>query len=115
MGLLYQDDLVIVKQTFFGSWRVVNRLSGATIAPEMFLQERVGLTWPRVRRFPGIDPNHRRFAEDVLMQTFALASLYPNGPMAEMLKETEPPELAAAMVIEAADRLQLLGIRQHPT
>lgn len=111
MAILYEDDLFIVKQNFFGPWRVVNKTTGATIAPELHLQEKIGLTWPKIRSNRQADKNLKRFAEDVMMQTFALASVHPKGEAGRLIAETGPDALAFAFLNEAIERLRLVGIR----
>lgn len=111
MGVLYQDDLFVVKQSFFGAWRVTIRENGVTIAPDLRLQEQVGFVWPKIRHRKDVDPNLRRFAEDVMFQTFAIAAIDPNGEAGLLFIQSGAEAIAHAMIIEAGERLKFAGIR----
>lgn len=113
MAILYQDDLFVVKQSFFGSWRVTIRENGVTIAPDLRLQEQVGLVWPKIRQRKDIDPNLRRFAEDVMFQIFAIAAIDPKGEAGLLFSQTGADAIAHSMVVEAGERLKFAGIRPN--
>ena len=109
MPVLYEDELFIVKQSWLGPWRVVNKSSGATIAPELILQEKVGLVWPKIRGNRELEPRFRRFCEDVMMQSFAIAAIEPRGPLAQMFEMLDPKEIAEAMIEEGLARMRILS------
>lgn len=109
MPVIYEDALFIVKQGWLGPWRVVSKQTGATIAPDQQLKIKVGLTWPKIRRNRELEPRFRRFAEDVLMQSFAVAAVEPRSPMAMMFVLSSPEELAAMIVEEAKERVKLIS------
>jgi hypothetical protein len=107
--VFYEDDLMQVKQSWWGPWRVVNKATGATIAPEVILQERMGFAWKKIRTNKELEPGFRRFCEDVLMQTFGLAAMEPNSMVGFMFAQSEPDDLAASMVQEAIERIKLIS------
>ena len=104
MGVIYEDQLFTVKQGWLGPWRVVDKTSGATIAPELILQEKIGLVWPKIRQNKNLTADFRRFAEQVLMQTFAVAAIEPNGPMGKLFSQSSPDAIAFAVINEAQAR-----------
>lgn len=107
--IFYEDALMQVKQTWWGPWRVVNKSTGATIAPELILQERMGFVWKKIRTNRDLEPGFRKFCEDVLMQTFGLAAMEPNSMVGFMFAQTEPDRLAASIIEEAIERIKLLN------
>lgn len=109
MPVIYDDELFTVKQGWFGPWRVVNKSTGATIAPELILQEKVGLVWPRIRGNQDLEPRFRRFCEDVMFQLFAIAAIYPNDEMGNLFTTAPPAEIAAIMIEEATKRVRLIS------
>ncbi len=106
MPILFENDFIQVKQRFiFGSWRVVNKRSGATITPERFLMEKVGLTWPKIRLRKDIDDELRRTAENYMFFSFGMASIEPNGPVALVFRKEPPEDLAIAIILQAQAEL----------
>lgn len=108
MPVLYEDTFFVVKQSWFGPWRVVDKSTGATIAPELILQEKLGLTWPLIRRNRLLPKDFCRYAEGVLMQTFAKAALRPSEELGLLFAKSSPGALAAGMIAEAETRLASL-------
>jgi hypothetical protein len=101
MPKVFENDILIVKQGWIGPWRVVDKRSGATVAPDMDLKVKLGLTWPKVRRRHGVPPDLRLAAENYMFFSFGLAAIQPNGPVADLFRATEPDELADAIYLQA--------------
>lgn len=110
MPVIYEDSLFIVRQSWFGPWRVVDKQTGATIAPETRLQEQVGRVWFILRKRRNTVPVLQRWSEKVLMQTFAIAAISPLLPVAQAFANADPEILADDITYEAAERIELLEL-----
>jgi len=110
MPVIYEDRLFVVRQSWLGPWRVVDKSTGATIAPELRLQEQVGYVWFILRKRRRMVPVLLLWSEKVLMQTFALAAISPVSEMAQRFAHTAPEQLADFIQIEAAERIELLDL-----
>ena len=108
MPILYEDDLFRVKNLIFGTWRVTDKRSGATVIPSLAIQERMGLVWYLVRKKYKAACPPDGLGERTLFQLFAAASTEPNGEIAAGFLSGTPEDTANGIIQEAHIRYAVI-------
>lgn len=102
MAVLFRNHEFTVENRMLTGWRVTCHYLRQTYRPSWAVSERMGLTWPLIRRHAHASPKDRDRAEAMLMQAFALA-VTDAGTRAEQDFLAGTPATLAAQIMTAAE------------